>query len=252
MARRKRKFDDGGDIDLGDLQTPVAPIVSDDDVSFKKAFAQNRKAGVKDFKWRGKSYTTQLAGAGAKPSVGDLGETVSTAKRIAPPGPLPDPTYAEYAASGRNKLPRYDANIKQRGLNELTPKEKEAMRGVTATGASLIGGGLFGPEILGAEGLGGLGGAEELVGTGRLANLERGINLGNKWRKGRDIAEKLWKARTGAGPDQTTMPIRDLIRERSVSGMGYKKGGKVKKYAAGGSIRGSGCEAKGKTKGIMR
>lgn len=31
----------------------------------------------------------------------------------------------------------------------------------------------------------------------------------------------------------------------------FKKGGSVKKYASGGSIRGGGCETKGKTKGRM-
>jgi len=30
---------------------------------------------------------------------------------------------------------------------------------------------------------------------------------------------------------------------------GYKRGGSVKKYASGGSVRGGGCETKGKTKG---
>lgn len=30
---------------------------------------------------------------------------------------------------------------------------------------------------------------------------------------------------------------------------GYKRGGKIKKYAKGGSIRGGGCESKGKTRG---
>lgn len=35
------------------------------------------------------------------------------------------------------------------------------------------------------------------------------------------------------------------------SDMVYKKGGKVKAYAKGGSVRGGGCEAKGKTKGRM-
>lgn len=35
------------------------------------------------------------------------------------------------------------------------------------------------------------------------------------------------------------------------SDMAYKKGGKVKAYAKGGSVRGGGCEVKGKTKGRM-
>jgi hypothetical protein len=35
------------------------------------------------------------------------------------------------------------------------------------------------------------------------------------------------------------------------SDMSYKKGGKVKAYAKGGSVRGDGCATKGKTKGRM-
>lgn len=38
---------------------------------------------------------------------------------------------------------------------------------------------------------------------------------------------------------------------KDTSDMAYKKGGKVKCYAKGGSVRGGGCESRGKTKGRM-
>jgi hypothetical protein len=41
----------------------------------------------------------------------------------------------------------------------------------------------------------------------------------------------------------------DRIRDSEWRGSSYKKGGSVKKYAKGGSVRGGGCEMKGKTKG---
>ena len=47
-------------------------------------------------------------------------------------------------------------------------------------------------------------------------------------------------------------PIQDVVRDATARGAGYKKGGKIHKYATGGSIRGSGCESKGKTKGTHR
>jgi hypothetical protein len=43
--------------------------------------------------------------------------------------------------------------------------------------------------------------------------------------------------------------IRALGRKMSGDEEGKKKGGAIKAYAKGGSIRGGGCETKGKTKG---
>ena len=57
--------------------------------------------------------------------------------------------------------------------------------------------------------------------------------------------------------------VEEARRERERERMGraydkampnpeYKKGGCVKKYAKGGSVRGDGCAQRGKTKGTMR
>lgn len=49
------------------------------------------------------------------------------------------------------------------------------------------------------------------------------------------------------GARMGTEEMRKKLKEE-----GYKKGGKVKKYAKGGSVRGDGCAQRGKTKGAMR
>ena len=57
-------------------------------------------------------------------------------------------------------------------------------------------------------------------------------------------------ARRGMPPP--SMPSRARIPAPSRGMPVMKDGGEVKKYAKGGSVRGGGCEQRGKTKGVFR
>ena len=52
-----------------------------------------------------------------------------------------------------------------------------------------------------------------------------------------------------AAANITERGIRAAARKISGDEEGKKKGGSIKKYAKGGSVRGHGCEQRGKTKG---
>lgn len=62
--------------------------------------------------------------------------------------------------------------------------------------------------------------------------------------KAMEEAKPILKARPGKAP------VRAKTRyNEDEAGVEFKRGGKVKSYASGGSVRGGGCEARGKTKG---
>ncbi len=84
------------------------------------------------------------------------------------------------------------------------------------------------------------------------------LKAGLKKKLAKAIAlHQLMAAGTGAGgvPPGGGMPVRTPMPmpmpPAAGPGPGMRKGGKVKKYAGGGSVRGDGCASKGKTKGKM-
>jgi hypothetical protein len=250
--------------DLSGNQMPVNP----DLMTFGQAYRAARAAGRPTFPWRGGTYKSDLdtpKSFPAKARVPDQNilEATSTPERVLRPdqpstsarGPGGGQPYTEDFSGYLKSRPTVAQARQAAYQNEMDALK--ALGGTAFTGATLG----FGSALLGGAGAGAVGmgeGAEGVAGAGRLANMQRGLDLAGKWRKGRDIAEKLWRARTGAqtaAEHQATRPIQDIISERVRAGMGYKKGGKIHKTAAfnkGGHIRGSGCEMKGKTKGRVR
>ena len=110
MKRKMKRYAEGGDMMSGDYQpeevgTPniSAPEdkVSEDDLSFKDIFAMKRKAGAKDFTWRGKKYTTEMAGTNKPPAKEEVTDEVT----ISTP-----------------RLPKRTANLAPRGSNSPTAK----------------------------------------------------------------------------------------------------------------------------------
>lgn len=61
----KKRYDEGGDVEV-DTNEPgmkeAEPEGNFKPTSFKDAFADARRAGEKTFMWKGKSYTTEMAG----------------------------------------------------------------------------------------------------------------------------------------------------------------------------------------------
>lgn len=116
MKRKMKRYAEGSEDAVGfeDVGTPdiSAPEdkVSEDDLSFKDIFAMKRKSGAKDFTWRGKKYTTEVAGA-KKPK-----EEVTEEVTVSTP-----------------RLPKRVANLAPRGSNapapsSYTPKAFEGAR----------------------------------------------------------------------------------------------------------------------------
>lgn len=92
---------------------------------------------------------------------------------------------------------------------------------------------------------------EDLLGIGKAV-----VGLGTAAALGRRALPKILSkmGKVGAGVEERARAAR-LARyeqDNAEAYRGMKKGGKVKAYAAGGSVRGGGCESKGKTKGRFR
>lgn len=216
---RTKKFAEGGDIDVGNIdmrsRKPLPDI--DDAMSFGTAYKMAKKSGAPVFTWRGKRYSSD--------PTGDMGETTVTAKR--PGRSIPTPPskgvggrdYSDPFSMRPSVDPEeYDQQAKNEGtlgrmgtIASLAP----IGRGITATKAAVEGAGFIGKE--------GMVALKALKQRGQLARNLRKV--------------------------QANRPIQDVVRDATARGAGYKKGGSVKGFAKGGSIRGKGCESKGKTRG---
>ena len=74
---------------------------------------------------------------------------------------------------------------------------------------------------------------------------------GRKFAKGGDMKEskEMMKKEVAFMKKKKAPPF--MIKHEMDEAKGMKKGGKASCYAGGGSVRGGGCEVKGKTKGRM-
>jgi len=239
--KMKRHYDDGGGIDVGPIDMGGHMPNIDDAMSFSTAFKLARAAGKPTFPWRGKRYTTQLAGAqpsapsAAAPSAAPA--AAPSAAPMPPPsrttGPGMDISGTAPDVYGRSST---DPFSMRPSVNPEEYSQQARMEG-TLGRLGTLGAAVAGPEALGAEAGEGFIGKEGL--TALKALKKRGQlarNLGKATEKSLPHAE----AASGMWNDEF--------------GLGIKRGGKIKahKYAAGGSIRGGGCESKGKTKGSHR
>ena len=253
--KMKHHFDDGGDIDVGDIDVsspkPIPNI--DDAMSRGTAYKMARAAGKKTFNWRGNIYTTESAEEAAARKAASAPSAPSDASFTYAPGSWRDKTAsAPSAASAPSDAPTQRPNLvdtdgyggpSRGGWKGEAPIEPGTYSDYAKTVGKGLGAGLavFGgapeliPEIFGAgsEGYLGAEGAEAYAGLARSARARKA-------------------ALAKAAQIKANRPIQDVVRDATARGAGYKKGGKIHKYATGGSIRGSGCESKGKTKGTHR
>jgi len=270
---KKRHFDDGGGVDMSTLSMPQNITPDYDSMSFGKAYQLAKQLGDKTFSYKGQQYAADpalearnkaaLAARAAPPEVTTMGsrpDVASTSARGAG-GQYLDPEMQAYA-DRRPSVAQARAAARQNEVDAAKFLGLTALTGASLPIAARAGAAALGAPAIEAMGFGGAEGAADVAGAGRLANLDRGAGMMDKWRKGRDIAEKLWKARTGVQtlPEyQATRPIQDIVRERAAAGMGYKKGGKIKpkkpmiKMARGGHVssassRADGIASRGKTR----
>lgn len=248
---RMKKFEEGGDVEVGEGLSAAMnagasssrrrddePVAKPKSQSFSDAFREARKAGLKTFKWNGGTYGTKLKGEDAK------SEKTSESKPSGPTtrGGRRNPTYTlpDVEITARRpgiKLPsdratNFASQAKETGMS---PEER-------AKTASRYIGNIAGAATL-ASGLGALRGAATAA-----PNALRAGQIGVR---GTTMAER---ERAAAAAEKATERFRRLKESGGMgSGRGagrqYAAGGSVKAFAKGGSVRGGGCETKGKTKG---
>jgi hypothetical protein len=212
---------------------------SSGDMSFKDAFRAARKAGDDTFTWKGKKYTTEVAGAKKSEAPKVEAPKVEVEKKTetkveVPAGP-------RRTAGGRGaKLPegykpkvgsgRFDDPTSSYGERVLSPLKKLT-------------------DIFGRR-------EEERVmrnmGVSREEARKR-LDAKEDMEEGMRRGGKVKKMRGGGMPDLTgdgKITRADVLKGRGV----FKHGGGVKRYASGGSVssaskRADGIAKKGKTRG---
>jgi hypothetical protein len=212
---------------------------SSGDMSFKDAFRAARKAGDDTFTWKGKKYTTEVAGAKKSEAPKVEAPKVEVEKKTetkveVPAGP-------RRTAGGRGaKLPegykpkvgsgRFDDPTSSYGERVLSPLKKLT-------------------DIFGRR-------EEERVmrnmGVSREEARKR-LDAKEDMEEGMRHGGKVKKMRGGGMPDLTgdgKITRADVLKGRGV----FKHGGGVKRYASGGSVssaskRADGIAKKGKTRG---
>ena len=98
---------------------PAAPSKA---MSFKEAFASNRKAGAKTFEWNGKKYTTKLKGdakAAAKPVMSVASKSIAPTKAVA--APVVDADNTMYSAAGGDNLRHFGTDGKPKASAPAAP-----------------------------------------------------------------------------------------------------------------------------------
>lgn len=245
-------------------------------MTFKEAFAEARakalKGGPKTFEWNGKSYGTKLAGEeqgkyreDSTIKAGVAAGKASEGRTRARPEDYEKDEYKKgrfenkmNRSLGRTTDPENAAKIQK--YNETRKKNAEE-RAATAKSVNKTSSESEGSD---AAALGATGAA---LAAAALLNSKRGGK--------EDSLEKMAREREGKAKSGTSLrmpgsrmdkndpysmtlgsdldPKRMMKNSRLSGDVEYKKGGKVKKMASGGSAssRGDGCAMRGKTKGRM-
>lgn len=237
---RTKKYAEGGDIDVGDVQMPNI----DDAMSFNTAYKMARNSGAPIFSWRGKRYSSD--------PTGDMGETTVTAKR--PTQRMDIPTPPSKGVGGRDYSDPFSMrpNVDPEEYDQQARMEGTLGRMGTVASLTPIGAG----ERAAGEGAGFIGkeGMTALKALKKRGQLARNVTAG-KQRKA--LVDQALRDADRAESQRRAKAVWKAVSKEAAAngewtheyGLGLKKGGKVNRFAKGGSIRGNGCESKGKTKG---
>ena len=218
--------------------------------SFGEAFRNARAAGEKTFEWRGKTYTTKTAeeqgrDIGARAAAGS-GRGASAGRTAADEG----------MAAGRAEIPT--------GGTAKAPAERGERMSPLEMGLLTTAGALAGPAI-GRGAVATYKGAKSTADAVRGAvQASRGLEEARRARLAREMdrelpalapKERVRVEGTKGGvyrgaKDEKAAEAKPEFRSRTADRMderemGMKRGGKVKTYAKGGSVKGSGCEQRG-------
>jgi hypothetical protein len=239
------------------------------DISFKESFRRARQAGLKDFPFDGKRYSTELASS--KPTT--KAEVPAAAKPAAPAAPSPQSAESKPSSmsEGADPRDRPSGNPYVEGVKKYGP-------GAALAAASLIPAGrLIGTVFKGVQSARASNAAAKLAkGNANLADRMKGITGAAEKEAAKNATKRdMFNAsqermKAGAGkaaeerltglannPRRANIPVRENPRAATKfnsdeAGVEFRKGGKAKAYAKGGSVssaskRADGCATKGKT-----
>jgi len=247
--RKFRKYEEGGPVDEMDMDVPASKAPQD--ISFKESFRRAKDAGLKTFNFDGKKYTTNMA----SPKAAASDAKAATPSKSSAPAKTSDSSNA-IPSSGNYRQDTYETPLKST-VRRMAPEVMDNL-GKIAAGLGAGAGAYYGGSKLinAANAAGKARDAAALVrGNAGLAKRMKNIVSG---------AEDAVAARAAA--KAARQPYNEATAERltglsmnprraniPVSEGEFRKGGKVKKYAQGGSVtRGDGCAQRGHTKGKNR
>lgn len=260
--RKVRRFAGGGSDSYDPDQDVADAQAARDAGSFAAAFRAARKDAGDTFMWRGKRYTKDMA----KPKAAKAD--------AAPARPAADIRKPVYGANWSG-MQQPDTGAVESVAPESYVMGPGAIKGL----AGLAGAGLTAAAARGLapRALKALAGAESRAEAERqAANIMSRAAQKEAARQGAENSAEAIRAglaRAEAASGRRTKGFAERLRQEAnrdraanspgiidwrrapsdadLSGVigGYKKGGSVKKYAKGGSVRGGGIERKGKTKG---
>ena len=240
------------------------------DISFKESFRRARQAGLKDFTFDGKKYSTKLSSAVAKvpamPSKPDSSPAPSTGKEN------------EVPSNQRYKQDTYETPLKS-AVRKYLPDVEDNLGKIAAglgisAGAYRVGKGVAKSlkavgksreEAALAKGNAGL--ADRMKEIAATAEKDSAKNAAKrdmfnesqarmKSQAGQAAEERL----TGLAmnPRRANIPVKQPVRSSTKfnedeDGVEFRKGGKAKAYAKGGSVssaskRADGCAQRGRTR----
>lgn len=244
-------------MDEMDMDAPPRKSESPKDISFKESFRRAKDAGLKSFSFGGKKYTTEMAAAKATPKAVVMDK----------PEPSPSPATAPKTEESKSSFSDDDGDMRNRsGGNPYVAGLKKYGPGAALAAASLIPAGrLLGPVLKGIRGARAAAVASELA-AGNASNASRmaGITANAEKEVASQAAKRdMFKAsqeRLKSGSGQATedrltgLSMNPRRANIPVNEGEFRKGGKVKTYAKGGSVssassRADGIATKGKTKG---
>ena len=228
--------------------------------SFGEAFKRHKAAGRADFSWNGQTYSTKTAQEQGR----EIGARAATGSGrgsfVGRKASDQDTATTQVASSGRAEIPT--------GGTAKAPAESGERMSPLEMGLLTTAGALAGPAI-GRGAVAAYRGAKGVADTVRGAvQASRGLEEARRARLAREMDQELpalapkervrvegtkggvYRSAKDEKPAEPKAEFRSRTADRmDEREMGMKRGGAVKTYAKGGSVRGGGIEQRGKTKG---
>ena len=268
MKRKIRRFADGGELSLDGLSLSEARNVA------RNMVEMSGDPSLKHFTWRGQKYAISQPRSRPAPKVDEAPARTSAPQPRAARedyfGPSTMTQQLRSAASESPNAPRQSMRapdmISQRALDRATADAlaRASMGPIAAAGSEGAMGAAAGAlkGVRAARNAGMLedeasdmvarAAAKKAAARKSAEDVARKVEAASD-RRTRNFAEQLRQEgnRKRVVEYPGVIDWRRAPSDADMSGVisGYKKGGKVQKFAKGGSIRGAGIERKGKTKG---